>query len=195
MAVESPENFRAYLDKLAQAADVEIKNFSTFVEALRKRLEFFHQLGCRISDHAVIVPPAADYTETEIATIFDKVSGGNKLDSLDVEKFRSAVMHELGMMYHEKAWTMQIHIGALRSNNTRMFKQLGPDTGFDSMADEPIAAPLARFLDRLDMLNKLPKTILYVLNPRDNEVIGTMIGNFSGWHAARENAIWLRLVV
>lgn len=178
MAVESPENFRAYLAKLAEAADVAITNFSTFLDALRQRLEFFHAVGCRISDHAVIVPAAADYTETEISIIFDKVSGGTMLDALEVEKFRSAVMHELGQMYHEKAWTMQIHIGALRNNSTRMFTQLGPDTGFDSIADEPIAAPLSHFLNRLDSLNKLPKTILYVLNPRDNEVIATMLGNF-----------------
>lgn len=178
MAVESPENFRAYLEKLAEAADVDITNFSTFLEAIRARLQFFHEVGCRISDHAVIVPPAADFTETEVAAIFDKVRGGSLLDSGEVEKFRSAVMYALGQMYHEHGWAMQIHIGALRSNNTRMFTQLGTDTGFDSMADLPIAAPLARFLDRLDINDTLPKTILYSLNPCDNDVIASMIGNF-----------------
>ncbi len=178
MAVESPDTFNAYVDRLAEVADVEINNFSTFLDALRKRQTFFHSIGCRISDHAVLVPQAEEYTEGEIRTIFNKIRGRNALELLEVKKFQSAMLHELGVMYHEKQWTMQIHIGALRNNNSRMMDTLGPDTGFDSIADQPIAAPLACFLDRLDSPGKLPKTIIYSLNPNDNDVIGTMIGNF-----------------
>ncbi len=178
MAVESPENFDAYVERLAEAANVDIRDFHTFLDALKKRQTYFHEIGCRISDHALVVPPAEEYNEREIRAIFDKIRSGNMLEALEVKKFQSAMMHEFGVMYHEKQWTMQIHIGALRNNNSRMMKTLGPDTGFDSMADEAIAVPLAHFLDRLDRRNALPKTIVYVLNPKDNEVVGSMMGNF-----------------
>ncbi|MCP4395958.1 MAG: glucuronate isomerase [bacterium] len=180
MAVGDPENFKAYVDKLAEVADMDIRSFQDLLDVLKQRHSYFHDMGCRLSDHAVVAPPFAEYTESEISTIFEKVYAGTVVEAYKVEQFQAAMLHEFGLMNAEKQWTMQIHMGAQRNNNSRMFKALGPDTGFDSMADEPIAAPLSRFMDRLDVLDKLPKMILYVLNPRDNEVIGTMIGNFQG---------------
>ncbi len=178
MAVESPETFTAWVESLEAAADMTIRDASSFVEAIRKRHDVFHDAGCRISDHGLGEPYAEEYTESEIRVIFDKVRIGRDISVEEIRKFKSAMMVEFGLMDAEKNWTLQLHMGAIRNNNTRFFKQLGPDTGFDSMGDFEIARPLARFLDRLDEQEKLPKTILYNLNPRDNELLATMIGNF-----------------
>ncbi|PID57077.1 glucuronate isomerase [candidate division KSB3 bacterium] len=180
MAVDRPDAFKAYVAKLAEAANMEIRNFQSFLDAVKQRHSYFHEMGCRLSDHGIVAPPAARYTEREISAIFDKVSVGIRVSEYEVEQFQAAMMHEFGLLNAEKQWTMQIHMGAMRNNNSRMFKHSGPDSGFDSIGDLPIAAPLARFMDRLDAQEKLPKMILYVLNPRDNEVIGTMLGNFQG---------------
>jgi glucuronate isomerase len=180
MAVGTPEAFNAYVGALAEAANLEIRSFQDFLEALKQRHNYFHDMGCRLSDHAVVAPPSADYTASEISAIFDKVYAGTAASADEVEQFHTAMLHEFGLMNAEKQWTMQLHMGAQRNNSSRMFETLGPDTGFDSIADLPIAAPLAQFMDRLDALDKLPKMILYVLNPRDNEVICTMIVNFQG---------------
>jgi glucuronate isomerase len=131
-----------------------------------------------LSDHGVETILAEDYTEAEIEKIFSKVRKGGTLTKEEVVKFQSCMLYEFGIMDHSRGWTQQFHIGALRNNNTRLFKKLGPDTGFDSIGDFDIARPLSRLLDRLDMENKLSKTILYNLNPRDNELMATMIGNF-----------------
>ncbi|MDZ7305386.1 MAG: glucuronate isomerase, partial [candidate division KSB1 bacterium] len=144
----------------------------------RKRRDFFHAQGCRLSDHGIETAYAEDYTEAEIKNIFSKALTGQKLDLSEMVKFKSAMLYELGLMYHEKGWVQQYHLGALRNNNSRMFRTLGPDTGFDSIGDFEIARPLAKLLNRLDDENKLTKTILYNLNPRDNELMATMIGNF-----------------
>jgi glucuronate isomerase len=178
MTVENSAAFREWVGKLAAAAEIDIINFSDYLAALRKRRDFFHSQGCRLSDHGVETVYAEDYTETEIKNIFGKALAGSSLDHRDILKFKSAMFHELGLMYHEKGWTQQFHIGALRNNNSRMFRTLGPDTGFDSIGDFEIARPLAKLLNQLDDGNKLPKTILYNLNPRDNELMATMIGNF-----------------
>jgi glucuronate isomerase len=180
MAVESPKQFNAWVDKLAQMANVDVKDFNAYLDAFRKRQEFFHQLGCRLSDHGLETLYAEDYTDSEIAAIFNKVRSGRQLDGEEILKFKSAMLYHFAVMDHEKGWTQQIHYGAMRNNNTRMFETLGPDTGFDSIGDWPVAKPLSRFLDRLDRTNQLPKTILYNLNPRDNELIATMLGNFQG---------------
>jgi glucuronate isomerase len=180
MAVESPKQFNAWVDKLAQMANVDVKNFNSYLEAFRKRQEFFHRLGCRLSDHGLETLYAHEYTDSEIAAIFAKVRSGRELDMDEILKFKSAMLYHFAVMDHEKGWTQQIHYGAMRNNNTRMFEKLGPDTGFDSIGDWPVAKPLSRFLDRLDRTNQLPKTILYNLNPRDNELIATMLGNFQG---------------
>ena len=178
MAVESPEVFNTWLDKLAAASDTDIKDFACYLDALRKRHDFFHSVGCRLSDHGLETAYAEDYTKSEPRAIFDKVRGGGELDASEILKFKSAMLYEFGVMDWEKNWVQQFHFGAMRNNNTRMFKEVGPDAGFDSIGDFEIARPLARMLDRLDLQEKLAKTILYNLNPRDNELMVTMLGNF-----------------
>jgi glucuronate isomerase len=178
MAVESPAVFNAWVEKLAQVAEIDIKNYDAFLQAIKKRHDFFHTMGCRISDHGIETAYAEAYTDAEVRSIFAKVRGSNNLNSSEILKFKSAMMREFAIMDHEKNWTQQLHLGALRSNNTRLFKQIGPDTGFDSIGDFEIARPLSRLLDSLDVENKLPKTILYNLNPCDNEILATMAGNF-----------------
>lgn len=176
--IENGAAFREWVSKLAAVADVDIKNFSDYLVALRKRRDFFHTHGCRLSDHGIETAYAEDYSEAEIKTIFKKALEGKPVAASETLKFKSAMLYELGLMYHEKDWVQQYHLGALRNNNSRMFRTLGPDTGFDSIGDFEIARPLAKLLNRLDDDNRLPKTILYNLNPRDNELLATMIGNF-----------------
>jgi len=178
LAVETPDTFNPWIDKLALAAQQEINDFPSLIEALRKRVEFFHANGCRLSDHGIEQPYADDYTAQEVNAAFKTVRGGKFLPCDEGRKFKSAVLHELGLLYHEKGWTQQFHLGALRNTNTRTLKRLGKDTGCDSIGDFEIARPLARYLDRLDTENRLAKTILYNLNPRDNELLATMTGNF-----------------
>lgn len=178
MAVENPELFNAWVVRLAGAADIDIGDFSSFMEALRQRHAFFHAAGCRLSDHGIETAYAEEYTETEICTIFSKVRSGTAINEEETVKFKSAMLYEFGIMDHEKNWTQQYHIGPIRNTNTRMFMQLGPDTGFDSIGDTPVAQPLARLLDRLARTDQLSQTILYNINPRDNALLATMIGNF-----------------
>lgn len=178
MMVADPVFFNDYMDQLEKAAGVGIKTFGDLIAALDKRHQFFHENGCRLSDHGLDTAFAADYTAAEIQAIFVKIRGGNKLTGDEILKFQSCMLYEFGVMDHKRNWTQQFHIGAQRNNNTRLFKKLGPDTGFDSIGDLPVAAPLAKLLDRLDTENKLTKTILYNLNPRDNELYATMLGNF-----------------
>jgi len=178
MTVESPEAFNAWVDHLAEAADIDIKDFPSYMDAIRRRHDFFHQRGCRLSDHGIETFYAEDYTEEEITTIFRRIRRGNDLRPEESLKFKSAMLYELALLDHEKGWTQQFHFGALRNNNTRFFQQVGPDTGFDSIGDFETARPLAKFLDRLDRDDRLTKTILYNLNPAINDVVATMIGNF-----------------
>lgn len=178
MAVEVPADFRAYIEKLSAVSGVKISKFADVIEALRKRHEFFASVGCRLSDHGIEEFYAEDYTEAEIEAIFNKVYGGQELTKEEILKFKSAMMIEFAIMDWETGWTQQFHYGAIRNNNTRMFRQLGPDTGFDSIGEFNTAKALAKFLDKLDLQGKLTKTILYNLNPCANEVIATMLGNF-----------------
>ena len=178
MAVECSKTFNSWIDNLSAAADLEISDFNTYLDALKKRHDFFHTNGCRLSDHGINTAYAEDYTDTEINTIFDKIRSGSELTLLEQNKFKSAMLYHFGVMDHSRDWTQQFHFGAQRNNNTRFLNLLGPDTGFDSIGDEPIAAPLAKLLNRLDSENALAKTILYNLNPRDNELLTTMLGNF-----------------
>lgn len=178
MMVDDPAFYNAYVDQLAAAAGMTIRTFADLMTALEKRHQFFHENGCRLSDHGLDTAFAEDYTPEEISAIFAKVRSGNKLTASEILKFKSCMLYEFGVMDHSRGWTQQLHIGALRNNNSRLFRQLGPDTGFDSIGDEPVAAPLSKLLDRLDQNNQLCKTILYNLNPRDNELYATMIGNF-----------------
>lgn len=178
MAVENTITFNEYIDKLSAAAGIKIISFPDFMDALEIRHRFFHENGCRLSDHGLETVIAEEYTDKEIRDIFEKIRGGYDLKEIEILKFKAGMLYEFGIMDHARGWTQQFHLGAIRNNNTRLFNLLGPDTGFDSIGDFEVARPLSRFLDRLDQTNQLAKTILYNLNPRDNELIATMIGNF-----------------
>lgn len=178
MAVEDSSNFRSYVEQLATVSGITISSFDDMILALRKRQDFFAEQGCKLSDHGIEEFYAEDYTDVEIKAIFNKVYGGQELTYQEVLKFKSAMMVFFAEMDWEKGWTQQFHYGAIRNNNTRLFNQLGADTGFDSIGTFSTAKAMSKFLNRLDTNNKLAKTILYNLNPADNEVIATMIGNF-----------------
>ncbi|UCD51396.1 MAG: glucuronate isomerase, partial [Phycisphaerales bacterium] len=178
MAVEDIQKLDAFIDRLEQLCDMDIVSFESYISALRRRHEYFHHCGCRLSDHGLETAYAEEYTEKDIRAIFAKIRSGQTPDRREQLQFKSAMMVEFALMDAERGWVQQLHIGALRNNATRLFRQLGPDVGCDSIGDLEVARPLARFLDRLDVQGKLPKTILYNLNPRDNAVFATMIGNF-----------------
>lgn len=178
MAVEVPADFRAYMEKLSEVSGVSISCFADVIAALKVRHDFFASVGCRLSDHGIEEFYAEDYTQAEVDAIFNKVYGGTPLTREEILKFKTAMMVEFAVMDWEKGWTQQFHYGAIRNNNGRMFAQLGPDTGFDSIGDFTVAKSMSKFLNMLDRQDKLTKTIIYNLNPRDNELIATMIGNF-----------------
>jgi glucuronate isomerase len=178
MAVENPVTFRAYVEELSKVSEITISSFDDLISALRKRHDFFAEQGCKLSDHGIEEFYAEDYTEAEIKMIFNKVYGGDELSYWEVLKFKSAMMVIFAEIDWEKGWTQQFHYGALRNNNTRLFNKLGADTGFDSIGTFLTAKAMSKFLDTLDKQDKLTKTIIYNLNPADNEVIATMIGNF-----------------
>ena len=178
MMVENTVSYNQYIDQLSAVAEMDIDTFPRLMEALEKRHQFFHENGCRLSDHGLETAYAEDFTGKEIEAIFTRIRSGKSLSAVEILKFKSCMLYEFGIMDHRRGWTQQFHMGALRNNNTRLFRALGPDTGFDSIGDFEVARPLSRLLDRLDMNNQLAKTIIYNLNPRDNELIGTMTGNF-----------------
>jgi glucuronate isomerase len=178
MAVDDIESYNTYLDKLSEVSGITISGYEKLLEALRKRQNYFHNIGCRLSDHGLENFFIEPYTDKDIRLIFDKVRSGKTINRTEGLKFKSAILYELAVMDHEKGWTQQYHVGAMRNNNIRMMCQIGPDTGFDSIGDYPVAIPMSRFLDRLDSTNQLAKTILYNINPSDNEVFATMLGNF-----------------
>lgn len=178
MAVENASAYNAYLDKLGAVADTDINSYDALIATLRKRHDFFHAAGCRLSDHGLNTCYFKPANASEIRAIFDKVRSGG-LVSTDQEKaFKTAMLLEFGRMDAEKGWTKQLHFGPIRNNNSNMFKQAGADVGFDSIGDDRYAEPLSRLLDTLNSEGALPKTILYNINPRDNEMLATMIGNF-----------------
>lgn len=178
MAVESPAAFNAWVDRLGEVAGTEVRDYSGFLEAIARRHDYFHARGCRLSDHGLETMVAEDYTEAEIQAAFARLRAGKELAPDEALKFKAAMLYELAVLDWAKGWTQQFHIGALRNNNSRMFRAIGPDTGFDSIGDARLARPLAKFLDRLEREGRLAKTILYNLNPSDNDVLATMIGNF-----------------
>jgi glucuronate isomerase len=178
MAVDNAKTYNQYLDKLEEAAGVNISNFSQLMDAIDNRHEFFHQNGCRLSDHGIETFLAEDYTDAEIEKIFTRVRKGNDLSADEINKFKSVMLYEFGIMDHSRGWTQQYHYGVIRNNNSRLFGKLGADVGFDSIGDFKVAQAMSKFLDKLDANNQLAKTILYNINPGDNEIIGTMIGNF-----------------
>ncbi len=172
--------FVPYMSRLSNAAGVEITSFSELMDAVYKRIDFFHEAGCRISDHALDSVPYEEADDALAEAVFAKAMTGAVLSQKETDIYKTAVFTRLAEKYSEIGWTMQLHIGALRNNNTRMYNKLGADTGFDSISDYCIAAPLSRLLNAMDTAGTLPKTILYTLNPKDNYVIGTMLGNFQG---------------
>ena len=172
------ESWADYVQKLGDVAGCDIGSFADLVDALKKRMEFFHANGCRLSDHGLEQVYAADYTDNQVDNIFKKRFSGEEITTEEAEAFMSALLYELGCLYKKMGWVQQFHLGALRDNNARLLGKLGPDTGFDSIGDFEQAKALSRFLNRLDSEDNLSKTILYNLNPRDNEVFSTMIGNY-----------------
>ncbi|UBB88666.1 glucuronate isomerase [Candidatus Kaistella beijingensis] len=173
------ESYNDYLNTLANVAETEINTYQDLQDVLTKRLQFFHHNGCRLSDHGLDQIYFENFTENEIAQIFKKRRSGQPVSKEEALKFQSAVLILLAESYHKLGWVQQFHLGALRNNNTRMHRILGPDTGWDSIGDFSQAEKLSKFLNRLDANDKLTKTIIYNLNPADNEVFATMIGNFN----------------
>ena len=178
MAVENPTTFRAYIEKLAEVSGVTISKFNDVIDALRIRHDFFAENGCRLSDHGIEEFYAEDYTDAEVSNIFNKVYGGTPLTPDEIRIFKSAMLVEFGVMDAESGWTQQFHYGAIRDNNSKMFRLLGPDTGFDSIGEFNTAKAMSRFFNRLNDRDCLAKTIIYNLNPSANEVVATMLGNF-----------------
>jgi glucuronate isomerase len=178
MGIEQPAAFTAWVNRLGAAADVDVKDWESLREALQRRHRFFHDHGCRISDHGIEVPYADDFTESEVRSIFLGARQGRRPEPAQARVFRSAVLRELARMDAEAGWVQQLHIGALRDINSRFFQSLGPNSGFDTVGDTPVAASLARLLNGLDSQGILPRTILYCLNPADNAVLAAMAGNF-----------------
>ena len=179
MAAENPETYNGYLDKLSEASGTDIKDFSSLVDALGKRHDYFDARGCRLSDHGLESFYYMDYTEAEAGTIFNKIRSGKTINDEELLKFKTAMLVLFAEMDHDKNWTQQFHVGAIRNNNSRMFGMLGPDTGYDSIGDFEMGRAMSAFLDRVESKNKLTRTIVYNLNPRDNELMATMIYNFN----------------
>lgn len=179
MNVDSVEAFNAYVAKVEAASGILVASYEDYLKALKNRHDFFATMGCRVSDHGLEVIDVEEYTDAEIKNIFTAIRGGAVVSKADNLKFRSAMLVEFAKWDHEKGWIQQYHLGAIRNNNSRMMKQLGPDTGWDSIGDFSHAKAIAKFLDRLDSTDQLAKTILYNLNPADNELMATMIGNFN----------------
>jgi glucuronate isomerase len=178
LATGDPQTWNAWVDRLGEAASVSIGTFESLLEALDSRHAFFHAAGCRASDHGLEQIDAEPCTDGEASKVFSHLRGGKALESGETRGFRSALLHRLALLDHARGWVQQFHLGALRDNNTRLRRMLGADSGLDSIGDFPHAWSLARFLDRLDSTDQLAKTILYNLNPADNEVFATMAGNF-----------------
>jgi glucuronate isomerase len=178
-AVEDPAAFNAYVAKLEQASGLAVGGtLTSLLDALKARHDAFHAMGCRASDHGLETLWAEPATAAELDAAFGALRAGRAPAAGDALKLKSALVYELALFDHARGWAQQFHLGALRNTNTRMRRTLGPDTGFDSIGDFEVARPLARFLDRLDDTNRLAKTILYNLNPRDNALLAAMIGNF-----------------
>lgn len=178
LAVADPGSWNGYLDQLAAVADVDIGTFDDLVVALTVRQNVFHGAGCRLSDHALATGLFSPASAQEVRAVFDRLRSGAALSAAECDQLKTALLLELGRLYSEKGWTMQLHIGALRDANSARFAELGRDCGFDSMGDLPYAEPLARFLDTFASAGNLPRTIVYNVNPRDSEMLASILGSF-----------------
>jgi glucuronate isomerase len=176
--IENP-NFLDYVQKLGSVANIDINSYADLLKALRSRADFFASLGGRLADHGLEQIYAISFTEESANSVFKKVISKQSITSQEALTYKSAILHALGVMYHELNWTQQFHLGALRNNNSRALRTLGPDTGWDSIGDWSQAQGVSKFLGRLDENDQLAKTIIYNLNPRDNDLMATMIGNFN----------------
>ncbi len=179
MNVTNADTFNQYVKKLEEVTNISISSFDDFLYALQNRHDFFASIGCSVSDHGLEEIYAEDFTGSEIDTIFNKIHGGKQLSDTEQRKFKSAMLVHFAEWDWEKGWVQQFHLGALRNNNSRRLLELGPDTGWDSIGDFSQGRALSAFLNKLDSDNKLTKTILYNLNPADNELMATMIGNYN----------------
>lgn len=178
MDVNNAKKYNQYIEQLSTVSKTKIASFNDLKDALKKRHDHFAEHGCKLSDHGIEEFYAEDHSGKEVESIFSKIMSGNELEELEKKKFRSAMLILFGEMDAEKDWVQQYHYGAMRNNNSRMYKLLGPDAGYDSIGIYNAASSLSRFLDTLDSTGKLAKTIIYNLNPSDNEMVATMIGNF-----------------
>ncbi len=178
-AIENPDAYLSYLEKLGEAAGISIQNYEDLLAALENRIGYFHERGCRLSDHGLEQLYFFEKDEFNLQDLFELIRYKKKLEPKEIQYFKFKTLQEICKMYHSKGWVQQFHLGALRNTNTRKLDELGPDTGFDSIGDFDQAKALAGFLNSLDSKDQLAKTVLYNLNPRDNEVIATMIGNFN----------------
>jgi glucuronate isomerase len=178
-AVEDPRAYISYIDKLSDCAGVPIRSFDDLIEALKRRIDFFHVHGCRVADHGLEYIYFDEQAERSANAALKKMLDNKSLDVGERISLKSAVLINLGKLYHEKGWVQQYHLGAMRNNNRRVMNTLGPDTGFDSIGDYPQAAGMKQFFDHLDQTNQLTKTIIYNLNPADNAVFATMAGNYN----------------
>ncbi len=178
-AVQSPEKYLAYLEVLGQASGKEINSYADLLQTLQDRIEFFHNRGCRVADHGVEKLHSFQLGDFDIELLFTKLYEGTSLDPKEVAYFSFETLVHLGRMYHKAGWVQQFHLGALRNTNQRMLSKLGPDTGFDSIGDFSQASALAGYFDLLDSTDQLTKTVIYNLNPADNEVFAAMIGNYN----------------
>jgi glucuronate isomerase len=173
------EALNAYINKLEEVTNISVDSYDAYLSALKLRHDYFAENGCKVSDHGLEQIYAEDYTEEEIRNIFQKIRAKRSISYEENLKFRSALLFQFAIWDHEKGWVQQYHLGALRNNNARMLKRLGPDTGWDSIGDFSQSRQISKFLNKLDTEDRLAKTILYNLNPADNELIATMIGNYN----------------
>ena len=179
MEVSDPIQFIDYVKKVEAVSNISISTFENYLDALKNRHDFFASMGCNVSDHGLEEMYVEEFTDSEVSAIFNKIRAGQSLHHLEQRKFKSCLLLHFAKWDWEKGWIQQYHLGAIRNNNSRMMKLLGADTGWDSIGDFSQAKALAQFLNKLDAEDKLAKTILYNLNPSDNELMATMIGNFN----------------